>query len=70
MSTQPTTEPNTWVDPHDLICPGCTDTVVCQPPANQPAGVIRPVLEFHRDGSPLCWTDTGHLQPIEREVRA
>jgi hypothetical protein len=58
-----------WVDPDDLICPGCDDTVVCEPPI-QLDGVIRPVGEFcHRDGSGLCWTDAGiQVEPIEREV--
>lgn len=71
MSSREITRTDTWVDPDDWICPGCSQPVACEPPTTQPDTVIRPVLEFsHRDGSPLCWTDTGHLQPIEREIRA
>jgi hypothetical protein len=43
-----------WVDPQDLICPGCGEQVRC-------------ALGFsHRDGSPLCQTVSGAVaDPIE-----
>ena len=55
-----------YVDPDDLICPGCHETVSCQPPVNFTG---QRVSRFsHRDGSPLCWHQGGWAEPIEREV--
>lgn len=49
-----------YVDAHDLVCPGCKETVCCQPPNLATDG-----SEFsHHDGSALC----GEMEPIERSA--
>ena len=52
MSTQQTTE---YVDPADLICPGCTEQVRCEPPGYWRVAWGLPAPGFsHEDGSALC----------------
>lgn len=48
-----------YADAHNLVCPGCQETVSCQPP-----NLSHDESEFsHRDGSALCG---GEPEPIER----
>ncbi len=61
-----------FVDPLDLICPGCTRPVQPEPPGCWPAedGLPRPEWS-HLDGSALCWQLSGALaEPVVRVRRA
>jgi hypothetical protein len=60
-----------YVDPDDLICPGCGEQVNCQPPGNVRAGEgLRRTPNFsHPDGSALCSRPGGvPAEPIELEL--
>ena len=75
ISAQPatsTTSPNSdnpprFVDPEDLICPGCGEQVRCAPPELGHGLDPEPGAAFsHLDRSELCRTRTGQVaEPIE-----
>ncbi len=71
MTTTPTTSTDTtgrrFVDPDDLICPGCGDPVRCKPPGYWLVADGLPAPQFsHRDATPLCRTAVGApAEPIE-----
>ena len=54
------------VDPTVLICPGCHEPVIGEPPQGWPASAGR-VPEFsHPDGSVLCLDGAGRIgEPVE-----
>jgi hypothetical protein len=56
-----------YVDPDDLICPGCGEQVNSQPPDNYRADEGRRTQNFsHHDGSALCPRPGGApAEPIE-----
>lgn len=56
-----------FVDPEDLICPGCGEQVRCSPPGHWRVVDGLPVPLFsHADATPLCRTGTGVVaEPIE-----
>jgi len=54
-NTQQTTGDRRYVDPADLICPGCTEQVRCEPPGYWRVAWGLPAPGFsHEDGSALC----------------
>lgn len=56
-----------FVDPDDLICPGCGEQVRCAPPGYWRVADGLPVPQFsHHDATTLCRTRTGAVaEPIE-----
>ena len=47
--------PGRYVDPEDLICPGCGEQVRCEPPGYWLVAWGLPAAGFsHQDGSALC----------------
>lgn len=60
-----------FVDPEELICPGCGEQVRCAPPEDWPAHDGLPAAEFsHQDATALCRTRSGAVaEPIEAPVR-
>ena len=64
--TNPTTV-RRFVDPEDLICPGCGEQVRCAPPRLLACRGRAPVPAFsHPDATALCRTPAGILaEPIE-----
>jgi hypothetical protein len=56
-----------FVDPEDLICPGCGERVRCAPPAFWPVCDGVPVAQFsHLDRTALCHTAAGMVaEPVE-----
>lgn len=59
--------PARFVDPEDLICPGCGEQVRCAPPGYWKVADGLPVPQFsHHDATALCRTATGTVaDPIE-----
>jgi hypothetical protein len=55
-TTHPTdTSTGTSIEQDQLRCPGCRDTVCCEPPTSHPETSDGSELGFcHRDGSVLC----------------
>lgn len=66
MSTT-STRARRFVDPEDLICPGCGEQVRCAPPAFWQVSDGLPVAEFsHPDRTALCRTAAGRIvDPVE-----
>ncbi len=62
-----TTDRRRFVDPDDLICPGCAEQVRCAPPAFWQVSDGLPVAKFsHQDSTPLCRTRAGLVaEPVE-----
>lgn len=56
-----------FVDPEDLICPGCGEQVRCAPPGYWRVADGLPVPQFsHSDATALCRTPSGAVaEPIE-----
>jgi hypothetical protein len=56
-----------FVDPNDLICPGCGEQVVGAPPVSGSGPDPEPGAGFsHLDRSELCRTRAGQLaEPVE-----
>jgi hypothetical protein len=61
-----------FVDPEDLICPGCGEQVRCAPPGYWRVTDGLPVPQFsHHDATPLCRTRSGAVtEPIEAPVES
>jgi hypothetical protein len=60
-----------WVDPANLVCPGCGEQVSCEPPSNYLATAGAEIPRFsHRDGSPLCGHPDAWVEPVERETNS
>jgi hypothetical protein len=59
-----------YVDPGDLICPGCGEPINAQPPVDYLAGEGCRTPDFsHHDGSALCLRSGGApAEPIESEA--
>jgi hypothetical protein len=66
------TQPRCYVEPDDLICPGCGEQVNGQPPTDYLAGEGPRTPDFsHHDGSALCpRSDGAPAEPIESEAGA
>jgi hypothetical protein len=66
--THPSTD-RWFVDPEDLICPGCGEQVRCAPPEERDGNgvtVLAVPLFSHLDGTALCRTRSGAVaEPIE-----
>jgi hypothetical protein len=59
-----------FVDPMDLMCPGCCGGVRPVAPGYWVAKFGIPAPQWsHRDGSALCWTRGAVAQPVPRERR-
>jgi RNA polymerase sigma-70 factor (ECF subfamily) len=60
-----------FVDPIDLMCPGCCGSVRPVAPGYWVAAYGMPAPQWsHRDGSSLCWPSDGTVaQPVRRERR-
>ncbi len=55
-----------FVDPEDLICPGCGEQVRCAPPAFWRVGDGLPVPQFsHLDRTALCRVAGTVADPVE-----
>lgn len=56
-----------FVDPDDLMCPGCGEQVACEPPAYWRVADGLPVAQFsHPDRSALCRDARGVVAgPVE-----
>jgi hypothetical protein len=69
VSAQNSTPPTVrrFVDPEDLVCPGCGERVRCAPPAYWRVIDGLPVAQFsHPDRSALCRTAVGVVaEPVE-----
>ncbi len=67
---QHTTHPQRFVDPAELICPGCGEQVCPQPPVRLDASAGPGTPQFsHRDGTALCpAVDGTSCEPVEIEV--
>ena len=64
------TTPARYVDPEDLVCPGCGEQVRCEPPGYWLVAWGLPAAAFsHQDASALCLTRTGGRpgEPVEVE---
>ena len=63
--THPTTD-RRFVDPEELICPGCGEQVRCAPPDGHVVDGL-PVPQFsHPDATALCRTRSGAVaEPVE-----
>lgn len=59
--------PHRFIDPAQLICPGCGDHVRLEPPGYWRVADGFPAPDFsHRDGSALCRSRNGTVsEPIE-----
>ena len=59
-----------FVDPDQLICPGCGQPVRCEPPGYWRVADGLPAPQFsHPDATPLCRTPAGRVaDPIEIEA--
>ncbi len=71
-TTQQTADDRRDVDPADLICPGCTEQVRCEPPGYWCVAWGLPAPGFsHEDGSALCLArSTGRpAGPVEIDRR-
>ena len=66
--THPTTD-RRFVDPEELICPGCGEQVRCAPPDGHMVDGL-PVPQFsHPDATALCRTRSGAVaEPVEEGV--
>jgi hypothetical protein len=66
-STDTTTTVRRFVDPNELICPGCGDRAVGVPPTFWQVRDGLPVAQFsHPDRTALCRTIAGHVaEPVE-----
>lgn len=66
-TTSTSTGGRRFVDPEDLICPGCGEQVRCAPPAFWQVSDGLPVAEFsHLDRTALCRTVAGRIvEPVE-----
>ncbi len=64
--THPTTD-RRFVDPEELICPGCGEQVRCAPPDGHVVDGL-PVPQFsHPDATALCRTRSGAVaEPVEQ----
>ena len=52
---QTSSTPGRYVDPEDLICPGCGEQVRCEPPGYWLVAWGLPAAAFsHQDASALC----------------
>ncbi len=71
-NTQQTTGDRRYVDPADLICPGCTEQVRCEPPGYWRVAWGLPAPGFsHQDATALCLArSTGRpAGPVEIDRR-
>ena len=61
--------PARFVDPEQLICPGCGEQVRCAPPGYWRVADGLPVPQFsHHDATALCRTSGGTVaEPVEVE---
>jgi len=70
-NTRPATgQTGQYVDPKDLICPGCGERIRCEPPGYWVVAWGLPAAGFsHQDASALCqWASTGRpAEPVEVE---
>ncbi len=59
-----------FVDPAELICPGCGEQVCPQPPVYVGAATRPGTAQFsHRDGTALCvGADGTRCEPVEIEA--
>lgn len=66
-STATTRTVRRFVDPDDLICPGCGDLAIGVPPAFWQVRDGLPVAQFsHPDRTALCRTVAGRIvEPVE-----
>ena len=67
---QTSSTPARYVDPEQLICPGCGEQVRCEPPGYWLVAWGLPAAGFsHQDGSALCLTRTGgrRCEPVETD---
>ncbi len=66
-STASTTAVRRFVDPDELICPGCGDRAIGAPPAFWQVSDGLPVAQFsHPDRTALCRTIAGQVaEPVE-----
>jgi hypothetical protein len=66
-STATSTTTGRFVNPDELICPGCSDRAFGVPPAFWPVRDGLPVAQFsHADRTALCRTATGQVtEPVE-----
>jgi hypothetical protein len=71
MNTRPATgHAGQWVNPEDLVCPGCGEQVRCEPPGYWLVAWGLPAAAFsHQDATALCLTrSTGRpAEPVEVE---
>ncbi len=67
---QHTTYPQRFVDPAELICPGCGSMTCPQPPVSLDASAGPELPQFsHRDGTALCAAADGtSCEPVEIET--
>ncbi len=66
-STAATTTIRRFVDPDDLICPGCGDRVIGVPPAFWQVSDGLPVAQFsHQDRAALCRTNPRQVAEVAR----
>ena len=66
-TSSPTRTVARFVDPEDLICPGCGDQAIGVPPVHWPVRDGLPVPGFsHPDRTALCRTSAGRVvEPVE-----
>jgi hypothetical protein len=59
-----------FVDPDDLLCPGCLEPVRCAPPGYWRVADGLPAPQFsHQDARPLCRTRSGAVAEPAEAVR-
>lgn len=66
-STATTTTVRRFVDPDELVCPGCGDRALGEPPGFWQVRAGLPVAQFsHPDRAELCRDDAGRVaEPVE-----
>lgn len=71
MATTTTMTTNTEVDLDALVCPGCGEPAVGEPPSSWPAAAGAAPGFSHPDGSVLCPDGQGRVgEPVEAALLA